>query len=221
MEKTKQDMTELKELYNSIEILKKHGLDVPDSLMQQMNQKENDYINKEIVPSIKVFASSMFEGLKNNVMLVVDYQVGKGLEVRVVKKNVVSEVKKTDAKKTPFIHQPQKPYVNIKRGPGTKSPATGLCVYLRDGSMIQEYSAADTFTEAIKYAGPSKVRDLNIILDHVNLVSTKPKGLYSSQFHFIENGWYVNCHSNTLTKKRFLEKISKDLGLEWKVKIIE
>ena len=44
---------------------------------------------------------------------------------------------------------------------------------------------------------------------------------YSFGQHEVGNGYYINVHSNTGTKKRQLEKIFKALGLCWEVKIVE
>lgn len=60
----------------------------------------------------------------------------------------------------------------------TKAPATGLCVWLRDGKFIQEYFAADTMIKAIQSVGCARVKSLGLTLDKENIIL--PHGNYPS-----------------------------------------
>ena len=101
------------------------------------------------------------------------------------------------------------------------APKTGLCVYLPDGSFIQEKKACDTFVEAIKIAGVIKVRELGYKFCRVPLVSNTLDAKYGHAQHSVGNGLYVLTHSSTKTKKQQLDRISKALHLNWKVVIVD
>jgi len=102
-----------------------------------------------------------------------------------------------------------------------KSPQTGLCVILPNGDLIQESKAADTFAQAIRLVGPNKVKTLGLILDKENIIMLTDNKPSPISPHELEGGYYVNTHSNTASKQRMLEKISKAFKLGWEVKIIE
>lgn len=96
-----------------------------------------------------------------------------------------------------------------------------LRVYREDNSIIDLGIAAYTFCETIKEIGIEKVYGLKIPLDGMYLVNKGANPQYPSAQHDVGNGFFVNVHSNTATKKRQLERIFNTLGINWKVKIIE
>jgi len=101
------------------------------------------------------------------------------------------------------------------------TPKSGLCIYRKDGSIIQENNAANTFIAAIKEAGLRRVRSLGIYSRGINIVSTTKDKKYASAHHEVEPGIYVLTHSSTLEKKDRLEKISSALKMGWRVDIVK
>jgi hypothetical protein len=89
-----------------------------------------------------------------------------------------------------------------------------------DGSIIQEEKAANTLCQVIKEVGPEKVYNLHIPLDGNNLVIKGENPDKHSGIHYIGDNYYVNTHSNTISKKRQLERIFQALNLGWKVDIV-
>lgn len=102
-----------------------------------------------------------------------------------------------------------------------KKKATGLRVYRSDGTFIQCAKAAHTFAQAIKEIGVLRVKDLNIRMDTMNIITDGGNPQYKSAQYKVCDNWYVNTHSNTPTKKRQLERIFHSLNLDWRVEIIE
>ena len=90
-----------------------------------------------------------------------------------------------------------------------------LRVILPDGTVIQKNTQKATFVEAIRQANPAKVMALNIQSDKANLVSKHQYDL--NRPDPVSDGYYVNTHSNGNQKKSFLEQISNQLHLGWKV----
>lgn len=111
--------------------------------------------------------------------------------------------------------EPQKSK-NIKR-----SPNTGLCVWLPNGDYIQAKKANLTMVEAVKWAGVETVAILGLPHDGDYLVSKKEHPKYAGEQQSLPNGYLLNTHSSTKTKKQQLEKISKALNLGWKVEIVK
>lgn len=103
----------------------------------------------------------------------------------------------------------------------TRNKAKRLRVIKSDGSIIERERAAETLEEAIVEAGIQRVYELYIPLDGYFLVDTRIVPKYSGQQRKSLCGFWINMHSNTLTKKSQLEKISSALGLNWHVEIIE
>lgn len=104
--------------------------------------------------------------------------------------------------------------------PGKYLLRTGLRVTRSDGSIIQEEKAASTLCQVIKEVGAERVYNLFIPLDGMYLVMKTNYSNKRSDLHHIGDGYYVNTHSNTMSKKRHLERIFRDLNLSWKVEIV-
>ena len=102
----------------------------------------------------------------------------------------------------------------------SKRKSTIIRVIRDDGSYIECVKAAHTMSQAIKEIGGNRVYDLKIPMDGMHLVTIGGNPLYPTAQHDIGNGYFVNVHSNTLTKKRQLEKIFSLLNLSWKVEVI-
>ena len=124
----------------------------------------------------------------------------------------------------PEIIKPQKLKVSlgiagtIKQ---TKKTPSHLRIYRTDGTIIEETKSAATMVKAIKEIGPDIIYDMKIPMDTMHLVTIGGNPLYPSAQHDVGNGFFVNVHSNTQTKKRQLERIFKKLELNWRVEVIE
>ena len=102
----------------------------------------------------------------------------------------------------------------------TKKAPTRLRVTRPNGSIIQEEKAANTLCQVIKEIGEEKVYNLFIRLDG-NYLVTKSKNIDArSDMHYLGDDYYVNTHSNTMAKKRQLERIFSALQLSWEVEIV-
>jgi hypothetical protein len=99
-----------------------------------------------------------------------------------------------------------------------KAPKTGLLVRFRNGKIINESIAAETFSLALQEFGFDRVRSLNKQVNEVPLVSSKKHETYSQ--HRI-GSHYIMTHSNTVSKKRMLVAIAKELGIQVDVEIIK
>ena len=96
-----------------------------------------------------------------------------------------------------------------------------MFILRRDGSILQEKSAALTFAMAVKEAQLLKVRKLGLKCRKVPIVSTTRDKKYGNRQFEMESGLFVITHSSTYEKKKLLERINEALHLGWKVEIFE
>lgn len=96
----------------------------------------------------------------------------------------------------------------------SKRMKEALEVVFPDGTIIFEPQASITLGKAIKKIGPENIEPLRIR----SLLSRNPDDFKA--FQKIGNGYYVNTHSNTETKRKHLEVISRSLGLGLVVNVV-
>ncbi len=89
-----------------------------------------------------------------------------------------------------------------------------------DGHIIQPSKVLDSLLEVVKYAGPEKVRELNIICCADNLILKNPAPRYQKPSKPVGDGWFCNTCSDTATKYAQMVEISNRLGLGLKVELI-
>ena len=111
--------------------------------------------------------------------------------------------------------------VSVKTTAGTKKKPSVLRIIRTDGTIIECEKAAAAFCQAIKEVGVEKVYSLKIPMDNMHLVTIGGNPQYPTAQQNVGNGYFVNVHSNTFTKKRQLERIFKAFNLSWKVEIVE
>ncbi|MGR3479908.1 hypothetical protein [Salipiger marinus] len=98
----------------------------------------------------------------------------------------------------------------------SKAPKTGLRVRFPDGHEIERKTAALTLAHALQRIGIEKVAPLGLVVNREPLVSRSPSQRYDS----VPMGRvFVRTSSSTAAKKRQLEEIARQLGLELQVEI--
>lgn len=103
----------------------------------------------------------------------------------------------------------------------TKSNFYTLVVKRKDGSLVEGKSSAEIFFNTIVEADPLKVRQLNIVKNGFNIVSNVVDDKYVSHQKPVGNGWYVNTHSPTCLKKKFLDEINEKLNLGLTIDVVK
>lgn len=111
--------------------------------------------------------------------------------------------------------------VSVKATVRTNKKPSVLRIIRADGTIIEYEKAATAFCQAIKEIGAEKVYSLKIPMDSMHLVTICGNPQYPTAQHDVGNGYFVNVHSNTITKKHQLERIFKTFNLSWKVEIVE
>ncbi len=211
-------MSRLSDLYKAMDTLRKEGISINEELEKQVSELEENIIKKEILPVVTETIEPALKQVQRELVLVVDYHPGLPVSVSLSRKANVSQL--IDAKL--LEADPQVQHKEGKKGISKShvAPKTGLCVYLPDGTFIQEKKASDTFIKAIQLAGVMNVRELGLTSCRVPIVSNTIDAKYGRAQHPVGNGLYVLTHSSTYTKKMLLDRISKAFNLGWKVEII-
>lgn len=211
-------MTKLEQLYKIIEYSELNGLELPKDTLHQIEQMEEKIIKEEILPALSDDIAPRLAPIQRELVLVVEYYPKEPIKVSLSRKVKVAET--LGAK--PLELDPQVQHKEGKKGITKQhiSPKTGLCVYLPDGSFIQEKKACDTFVKAVQAAGVINVRNLGYTCCHVPIVSNTIDNKYGRAQHSVGGGLYVLTHSNTKDKKKMLDRISQALHLNWRVEIV-
>ena len=92
-----------------------------------------------------------------------------------------------------------------------------LRVTFPDGFVIEDRNVSKTFVKTIEMCTPDLVKELNIVLAGVDLVSDKVSEQYGRAQHQINDGSYVMTHMSTEKKREILQYISNSLGLDLKI----
>lgn len=94
----------------------------------------------------------------------------------------------------------------------------GLLVTMPNEEKINHKVAASTFTEVIEKLGIERVRNLELQVNRIPLISTAEHPAYDQR----KSGqYYIMTNTDTKTKKRLLEEIATELRESLKVEIIE
>ncbi len=171
---------------------------------------EDSLIAEEILPAISESVAPVL-GSFATISPAVDYDPEGGITVKTTRGEVV--VKENTAKKyeIPKTHkvvkvaeaqhvegEEDKPQKSKKI---ERSPNTGLCVWLPNGEFIQAKKANLTMVEAVKWAGVKAVAALGLPHDGDYLVSKKEHPKYAGCVAILPNGYLLNTHSSTMTRK--------------------
>lgn len=194
-------MTKNEELKLLLEIMSKYDLPVSPILEFAIRNKMDNYSGDDVIipeDSSKESDSDLIQSSKVS-----------PIERTFQHSNVLLE-EKTETEYRTRVSDPARK--NRKK--------TILRVTRPDGSIIEDSKATETLAMTIQEIGVEKVRNLNLSLDGMNLILIGENTLYPSQQYYLSDGYYLNTHSSTERKKYHLEKMFKELGIEWKVEIV-
>lgn len=214
-------MSRLSKLYEAIETLRKEGLSTYET-EAKVGQAEEDIIKKEILPIVTQSIEPALQQVRRELALVVDYKPGHPISVHLSRKRDFTDGM-ADAKVIV-----QDPAVEHTAGPRAeekieRSPATAMAVGFPDGTVIAEPVANDTLERAVRKMGVARVRrvveEQGLVMCKVPVVSNRRDGKYGSAQRDLGGGWLLMTHSNNKTKKAFLEKVGRALGIDIKVEV--
>ena len=212
-------MSKLEDLYEGKKRLERAGYKLTPEQLQDLDGLEEQLIKSEVLPTLSKDIEPRLSKIQRELVLVVEYNPGEPISVALSRKKNITEL--LEAKRLEID-----PQVEHKEGRQRKlrksniAPRTGLCIYRKDGGILQERDAATTFTAAIVEAGVRRVRALGIKFCRINIVSTTKDKKYASTQREVEPGLFVLTHSSTKDKKKILEKINSALHMGWVIEIV-
>ena len=213
------DKTNLEILYDSIKGFEELGVSLPKETQAKLDELEEQLITSEVLPALTKDIEPRLSKIQRELVLVVEYKPGEPISVALSRKTNITELLK--AKRLEIDPQVEHKTYQQKPKPLSRiAPRTGLCIYRKDGTILQERDAATTFTKAIIEADILRVRSLGLRLCGMNIVSTTIDSKYGKAQREVGRGLYVLTHSNTNCKKQILEKINQMLNMEWTIKIV-
>lgn len=95
-----------------------------------------------------------------------------------------------------------------------------LRVTFSDGRVLQHRNSARTFAKVIEECYPDLITEMGIMAAGVNIVSTELSDKYAGAQIPISGGFYVMTNLSTSAKCDVLEKIEKELELDYKAELI-
>lgn len=205
-------MTKLEKLYSIIDNSREVGVKLSKDVLQQVEELEEGIIKEEILPALGNDIAPRLEPIKRDLVLVVEYHPGNPISVSLSRKTNIAEL--IDAKLLE-----QDPQVEHRDGAKRRKPVervnpkTILRVTFPDGTVIEDPKAKFTFTKTIQKIGLMRVRNLGIAFCGVPIVSNTLDKKYGRAQVPVEGGLYVMTHSSTHDKKKQLDKIAKELGI--------
>lgn len=129
------------------------------------------------------------------------------------------------AKRTPVIDTLSPDFQHTSYGSkdssGDRAPNSGLSVVFPDGTKFNERYATDTFQYVIEKIGIDRVRNCNIKMFNVPLISNKRDSLYGSTQRNLGHGWLLMEHGGVRDKVRILNQLNDKLDLGLIIEIIE
>lgn len=215
-------MGKLKDYYRLFDMFKGNITDEQKGILEGL---EDQLIAEEILPAISDSVAPVLGNLRRPLLLIVDYNPETGITVKTTRSEVMVQektVKQYEIPNNPNNGAPKQSHdkETISKRTIKRTPATGLCIWISSDEFIQENKASDTMARAIEIAGPKRVAELAIKHDGDILVTKTRHPKYFGTQQPLSDGYLVNTHSSTETKKKQLEKIIDALQLGWKVEII-
>lgn len=205
-------MNKLEALYEAIEKLKESGLTLNSNLIEQVEQKEEEIINEEVLPAITEVLEPIMEKIQRNLILEVTYHPDESLNIDLALGESIHYLENDKPKPA----KKKKKYTLKKH---TKKPKTILRVSFPDGTSFEERYAYKTLVKAIEKIGVERVEKLNIMARGENILQDKPNKQYNT--HEVGNKYFLMTHSSTVEKKKQLSRISDELDLNLDISIIQ
>lgn len=206
-------MANLTALYHTIKTLQEYGKPIDPDMLNDLDKLEEEFLAKEILPALNDYIEPLLSEIQRNIALIVEYDPQKHLSVRISRDADISK----SIQKVETIQKE-----GITKSPYKRGKYTGLCVTLADGTVINESKAMDTYVKAIQIAGIERVRSLDIEFGGLPFLYDTLNPKYAEcQQPKVDDRYRVNTCFDNVRKKRYLETISSELGLNWKVDIIK
>ena len=204
----------LKEDYALRASLKRKNLTVQDELEDEIDDLEQSLIASKIIPELQQYAKTLLQDLECEIGLAVTKDANGNVEVKddvffapstPTQPIVVQPTAQTEPTPSPEPHEPTKQVINHTKG---------LKVTFRDGTVINESAAIETYKKALVKIGLDKVAATSLKHGDYGLVSKNKRPAEAGRLWQHKIGdWYVYVNISNQQKKDDLKKLSDMFGL--------
>ncbi len=218
-------MSKLQQLYDALDKFKVLGVELPENVLKQADQIEQDIIRKEILPLLSQTIEPALSQVKRELVLVVDYVPDQPIKVSLSRRKNISEIL-TDAVtlSAPAVSSSTDIAKNSLPKPAPATPENvkvkkGFAVIFNDGSVIYENTAKNTMIETFRHMGLENVALYTGSLFAGYPVVTKEHrtdGNYDWQE--CVDGWWIYTIMSNDRKISLIKEVAKFLKLKVKIK---
>ena len=223
-------MKELDYWYDIREKLQKVGSCLNDEQENMLAECEKRYIEDSVLPPVKSQIEPLIKALKSGEVIVLDYKPGSGFDFWMLKdRQWLEDLKEDMDHLEPKMQDPgvvSEPPMSptSQEEPDIYGPATKILrVTFPDGTVIRDNIAKKTLAEVVRKIGVERVakvvEDLGLKCCRHPIVSKLrcERYWYKGSQMALDDGWLLMTNSSTKSKREFLEKVSRALGLGLKV----
>lgn len=195
-------MERLDNMYKALGALQQMGIPVSQEQKDMLAKLEEEYLNEELLPSIKNAIEEQVKDCKIPLQLSLTYTKEDGVTLERTEKP--SEEKKNAAEKA------------------SRSKTSIIRVTFPDGNVVCHRVVKDTLIEVIRYAGLERVYSLRYPTRGTFLLSkeqlTDERARYQVE---IADGYFLITNSSSDAKLKQIEYISHQLNLNLRVEMVD
>lgn len=191
-------MEQLEKMYEALKVLQELGLNVSQEQLNAVKDKEREYLDDEVIPRLKEMLEPLIAKMISKFEFSLTYDPNNGLQI--------VKINKTAPMPNLFGTSPR----------SKTNPRFLIRVVYPDGHVDCNKRVSHTFLNVVNYAGPERVRALNIYCMGDNLVSDKKmtdERYVKAQYETNVEGLYLMTLSSTEKKLEYMQQISRELNL--------
>lgn len=212
--------SKLESLYKAAEGLKDLDLKSKTVVLEEIVKLEEALIKEDILPILQERIDPVLRQIKRPLVLVVDYDPE--LQTTKLRLSHGSDAQSiSEAKVIETDPEVEHRTNEIKKKGIKKAPMTNVRVKYPDGTVLENVYAWHTLRDVILRTGIQRVRDLDIVICGVKLISNRVDKKYAKQQKDLGDGWLMMTNCSTETIRKQIMHISNSYGLGLKVEVFE
>jgi hypothetical protein len=185
---------------------------ISEGIRKYLNPDLEDIFKITDVPLLNSWLLKLFS---NQEYMMLD-EIGKKMYSCALKK-YIQFVEFLSSKETYIVSEPQVQYITTSEqkdfSESEKRKSHILKVTYPDGRVVSERIVHKTLIDVIQSVGVSKVQELGIFVNRINLISDTILPIYAQAQKPIGNGLYVMTNCSTDKKQQIIEQISKAFNM--------
>ena len=207
-------MSNLEDLYQSLELFQSKKWNVPQELLEEIDNAEKEVLDKELMPAVKNAVSPTIKKFQRPFRIIIGFAPGGEVQVEIERCEKTDEdtVEQApiesfdDTVSEPTSSEPQIP----SRQKIERQKSVGFSVTFPDGTVFQESKAINTFIKALQKIGLSRIASDSRSPEHAGYrVVDKRQRLESPYSQRLVNGYYIFKNISNEAKVEDLKLLSE------------